>query len=114
MRLSHDEILRLFTRKVSESVMEWVKSYRKHVSGEQPIALLMLILKVCQKFRTICFGLAALVLGWGIWTALTVDMKFGASMGLIIFPGIAIFISLVGIFSYGVAELLLSPARHKH
>lgn len=92
-------------------MMKWLTSYRQHVSGEKPIALLLLILKVFRRFRLICFGLAALILGCGVWTALTVDLKSGASMGLILFPGAAIFISIVGVCAYGVAQLFLSPSH---
>lgn len=93
--------------------MEWLRSYRQHIAGEKPIPLLLMILKIFWGLRIVCFGLAILVLGFGVWTALTADMRLGASMGLIVYPGAAIFISVLGLCIYAVAQLFLAPAPQK-
>lgn len=95
--------------KVSALAMGCLINYRRHVSGERPIALLLLVLKIFQVFRLVCLFLAALFLAYGVWVALTVDMGLGGSMALIIFPVGAIVISMVGVFAYGLAQLLLAP-----
>lgn len=88
--------------------------YRRHLSGAEPSNALIRVLKIFRSIRLACFLGAGLFLAYGVWTVVTVDMGLGGSMALIIFPAGAIFIALLGALPYGLAQLLLSPARQSN
>ncbi|MCW6534288.1 hypothetical protein [Sphingomonas lycopersici] len=89
--------------------MKWLIKYRQHISAENPMPILLLILSIFRVFRVACFGLAALWMLYGVWVAFTEDMGFGGGMALILFPAGAFLISMVGAFAYAFAQMVLLP-----
>ena len=66
------------------------------------------VLRKLRKFWYFTIALAATLLGWGVWEAISLPANTTAGMALIVFPFGALFLVVGGAVPYNLAKLFLS------